>query len=125
MPKRYTPPSTHVHDMFDITTQQIRGNDQRGGRSAVRYTPSAPGRDPAARLCSVQREASGRSARLGAPSSISINANHPNNTIKRRQSVKPQRPRAFHANVAWGRSPRHVYAACWHVLLTYLLANVQ
>jgi hypothetical protein len=26
-----------------------------------------------------------------------------------------------HASYAWGRPPRHVYAACWRCLLTYLL----
>ena len=48
MPKRYTPPSTHVHDMlimFDITTQQIfRGNGPASATSGVvaTYTLAYP-----------------------------------------------------------------------------------
>jgi len=97
----YTTCSTLRHNKFlEATVPQAQPVGDRVSASYTRvarsgsyvHAPSAPGRDPAARLCSVQREASGRSARLGAPSSISINANHPNNTIKRRQSAKGRAP---------------------------------
>jgi hypothetical protein len=51
MPKRYTPPSTHVHDMFDITTQQIfRGN---AGCGSPRCPPKWKSRNVPRRVSST------------------------------------------------------------------------